>query len=548
MFKWLNRIPGYVKLMIVITASYLSVEIPFSVYLNFFMSGASTTEEMHKVEHFGRLMSGIAVAIAVLGLYLPRFRYEQRSFRYQLWVGSVATAVSIAVTYSGLNMYAEASADAATHSDMRRAYIGMLARTQLARAGAGELRPDNSDPAWRALVSTAAVVTDPGKVISSTGTTLNDLAASEAKDLIGTPAEMRKSFFGENFEEMRRAYDEYSEGSKTRSTKMADIYKDGDKEWAEYMDGLHKQFPDGIPLRGWDTAGVRRKVMDRLPVSSNWNIVDKSGFMVAYVQTAQKEIDKTYRDKLSLAFGSDVYIQPGLSFDGFLATTAIQQRLRDELRRSMGLSVGDGVIYPSMSDNAFMTTVYRPAITDTTKDFLAMASDDASFENYKVAVKGRAAYQAATLPGMAIILSLAGAALHIFKLSAYLLQAYGYMRGNLSSALGTRRFYFGGGVLTTALVASLLWGNSVTSTETFRSISNNGVYASVLEKAIAVQPAFTVLSGVLQTTGIWSVVSRDLPMARPIATAVAATKASKGPVEEADLEGGVPFPIPRPKV
>ncbi len=543
----LKYVPGYVRFMLVLTFAYLSVEIPFSVYLNLFMSGSATPAETHSVEEFGRMMTGIAVAIAILGYLLPKFEYERRVFRNQVLTGGLVAAIAIGVTYGALKAYAEISADLASNEAMRNAYVGVLTRQKLATAGIGDLVPHNDNAAWRALVATAPMATDTTKFAKIAETSFEKLAIEEADRSIGLVTVFRTGFFGQNFNAVREAYNEYVDGSNEYQAKMKSIRKDGEAEWADYMAQLHKQFPNGIPLRGWDTAEVRSRVMARLPsIGSNWNIVDKGTFMVAYAQKATVDIRKAYAEKVNSVLGGEGFIEPGQSFERFLANPVVQDKLRAEISRNLGLEFGPGIISPAMSDAAFESIIFKPAVASIRKDFVKMASDPTVFDKSIAAAKGRNAYQAATLPALAILLSLAGAAMHIFKFSSYLFQATGFLRGNLSNAYGNRRYAFGGAVLTSVVATALLWCNPVTKTEGFRSINQDGVYALVLEKAIAIQPGMQVLGAALKNTRLWDAVSTNLPAPRPFKTNVVAQSVVN---LAANVDRGeVPMPTPRPDV
>lgn len=542
--KW---VPGYIRFMIVVTFAYLSVEIPFSVYLNMFMSGVSTAAEMQSVEEFGRMMTGIAVAIAVLGWLLPKFEYQRRSFRNQVIVGGFAALAAVGVTYGALKAYADISADFASNEDMRSAYVGVITRQKLATFGIGDLTPLNDNASWRALVATAPMSANTALIAKSLSTSIENLALEEADRSIGSMAEFRKAFFGMNFNRVRDSYNEYADGSNEYFKRMKSVNKDGDVEWTDYINGLHKQYPDGIPLRGWTTASIRNQVIARLPgISSNWNIVDKNGFMVAYIQKASGEIRKAYADKVNSVLGGQGFIEPGQSFDAFLSNPVIQGKLRDEITRKLGFKFGPGIISPSMSDAAFQSIIFNSAVTSIRNDFVKMASDATTFDGAVAGAKGRSAYQAATLPSLAILLSLAGAALHIFKLSSYLFQAFGFMCGNLTNAYSKRKYGFGSAVLASVIATALLWGNPVTTTNAFRSISQTGIYAVVLEQAIAVQPGMEVLGNVLKNTRIWDVVSTNLPAPRPFTSRVANRAPANLAAEAAPSR--MPVPAPRPDV
>jgi hypothetical protein len=548
----MRYIPFYVWFMIVLTGLYLSVEVPFATYLVHIVGGQSSTADIHKVEEFGRLLTGVAVFIAVLGLIAPRFSENRASFKQVLFTSTMTAAITIFGTFHLLNFYGTLSAELASEDDLRSAYVGMLARRAIAEDGAGDLRPGEADAAWRAFVATAASTSNIPNLIAATGSNVQQLVADETVRTVGTPSEMRDRFFGAAFDEVRRSYNEYVAGSNAYSNAIRNVERDGSREWDKYITDLRERFPDGIPRRGWTTASIRNKVKERLPVSSEWDIVDRSGFMAAYRKVAVKEIKFAYADKITSLLGADAFLEPGLSFSGFLADNDVQKVVRSNIKRDIGVDIGSVVVTPEMSSASFDAHIYRPYLSKVANDLADVAIDNGERLSGSQRTVAKMAYQAATLPATALLLSLAGAALHVFKFTSYLAQAYGFMRGSLRLSHGRFKFATGTAVLLCGVTTMLIIGDRVTTTVTYRSISDDGIYSTVVRNAVSIQPSFETFSTALATTGLWSVISTTLPQPKPFTANVSneTTASTVVDADEVEAETGltnIPIPMPRPK-
>lgn len=552
----MRYIPFYVWFMIALTGLYLTVEVPFAAYLLRIFSGQSSPADIQPVDEFGRLLTGVAVFIAILGYMVPRFVYNGTS-PVRIIVTSVITlCVTVFMTFHALHMYGTLSAELASDKDLRSAYVGMLARRVMAENGAGDLRPAEDDAAWRAFVATAASTSDIPTLLNTIGTDTRKLVSEETVRTVGTQAMMRERFFGGAFDKVRQSYNDYADGSEAYTKAMRNIDRDGNREFDKYIADLRQRYPEGIPRRGWTTAGIRKEVRKRLPVSLEWDIVDRHGWNVAYRQVAVKEIKKQYLDKMISVLGRDGFVEPGLSFDAFLADKDVQKLVRENVRRQLGIDVGGAMISERMSDAAFDASIYRPYLTAvaTNLSSIATQSEEPLYGNQLE--MARKAYQAATLPGTALLLSLAGAALHVFKFASYVAQAYGFYRGRNNLSYGRRKFVAGGAVLLCGVATMIFVGDSVTTTQTFSKISANTPYTAVMSNAVSIQPAFDAFSSVLSTTGIWAAVSTNLPQPKPYLisvsqeiTASTAPDAEVTPMRASTVSTDglvIPTPIPRP--
>lgn len=548
----MRYIPFYVLFMIVATGLYLSVEVPFATYLLNIFGGQSSEADIHTVEEFGRVLTGIAVFIAVLGWMVPRFVVSRATMKQVLFTSTLTGAITIFGTFHLLNLYGTLSAEYASEKELRSAYVGMLARRVVAENGAGDLRPTAGDSAWNAFIATAAATSDIPNLLKATDTNIKQLVADETVRTVGISSDMRERFFGTFFDKVRRSYNDYVDGSNAFSNAMRNIERDGSREWDKYITDLRERYPEGIPRRGWTTAGIRNKVKAKLPVSSEWDIVDRTGFMAAYRQVAVKEIKLAYADKITSLLGSDAFLEPGLTFNAFLADNDVQKVVRSNLKRDLDIDVGNSVVNPGMSSASFDTTIYRPYLTKVANDLADVAiNDDVRLSGVQLDM-AKKAYQAATLPATALLLSLAGAALHVFKFASYLAQAYGFMRGSLRLSHGRFKFATGAVVLLCGVTIMLILGDSVTTAKTYRSINSDGIYSTVVRNAVSIQPSFQTFSTALATTGLWSVVSASLPQPKPFIVRTSTGTTASAVVDAGQAEVGsdlmtIPTPTPRPQ-
>lgn len=548
----MRYIPFYVWFMIVLTGLYLSVEVPFATYLVHIVGGQSSTTDIHKVEEFGRVLTGFAVFIAVLGYMAPRFAANRASIKQVVFTSVMTGAITIFGTFHLLNFYGTLSAEFASEDNLRSAYVGMLLRRVVAENGAGDLYPTGDDAAWRAFVATAASTSNIPNLLNAIGSDVKQLVADETLRTVGDQAKMRDRFFGASFDKVRASYNDYVDGSNAYNDAINNIERDGSYEWNKYISDLRERYPDGIPRRGWTTAGIRNKVKKRLPVSSEWDIVDRNGFMVAYRKVAVKEIKLAYADKIKSLLGYDAFLKPGLSFNAFLVDNDVQKIVRDNLQRDLGVDIGDSVVMENMSAASFESVIYRPYLAKVAKDLADVAINDNTPLTGSKLELARKAYQAATLPATALLLSLAGAALHVFKFTSYLAQAYGFMRGSLRLSHGRYKFVTGTVSLLFGVSLMIFIGDRVTATDTYRSISSDSIYSTVVRNAVAIQPSFETFSTALSTTGLWSLVSTELPRPKPFVSRISneTTASTVQNTNDAASEIGlknIPIPLPRPK-
>lgn len=512
-----RRLPSYIPLMALVTACYLTVEVPFSVRLVEVLGGSPSQSDIDRMESFGRVLTGVAVSIWIVGvLVFPRMAAKGRGLAASIAVASIVGLASTWATYATLDQIAAATGASSTGVERKAAFLSVMARNQIAtNGGFGDLVASGSND-WKAFVAVSPAIASGEALAKAAGAAGADLASKEALRLVGDQEAYRAAVFGDRFDSIRSAYQRYADGSKKYLSAVSGLDRESAEAWDRFQAELRKKYPDGLPGRGFTHASIVRHIKFDLgiPVDQNWSIRDRAGFIGPYKQAAAEKIEKAYRDGIESGLGDGQRIQPGLDIDGFSSHPAVQKRIREAL----GLPGATAAITPNMDSATFRAQVYAPRLADTQREVQAAVSADPSeFENGRFAQRGVNAVKAARLPAMAILLSIAGAALHIFKLS-------GYVAALASSAMGIG--YLGGplrhavaiGVAIATFVGMAASGNPVTQAAAYGQMKGNGVYSSLLHGAISIQPRFSALGEAIGSVGGWQAFASGMPSPEPFAT------------------------------
>jgi hypothetical protein len=532
--------------MFVMTGLYLALEVPFSVHLAAVLGGAPTADDIHHIERFGRTLSGIAAAIAVIGMWhFPRMERlgvsRVRAIVTALVIGSIAGSA----TYASLNAYADFRAFASSGQERKDAVVAALAKRAILETGIieGLGLDEHQRNAFLAVMPEMMGAKAMLGVSGRTPLQLASYAGDDAKQALGSVSDFKQDFFKTHFAAARDGYARYHSALADVKAAFADQDASAEDDWQSYKARMDKEFPRGWPVgRGWYRASVWREVHGRgIPVPENWDIHDKETFIAAVKSKSQDEIAETYVKAVEAELGKGVRLSPGLSFEQFLAVPAVQKKIRDEMN---GLSIaGNDVLSPAMSTVSFESALYNPQVERAVAEMrrtLAAQPDD--FEAGAFAKQGKDAVKGRILPALAIVLSMTGAIVHIFKFTGYGIQIAAHL---------SRIRFFQIGLIRHAMAVSLMVmggsqilgiSSSQISSPAMDRIGNGSAYSTVLSGAVMMQPQLAEVSGQLSRIGIWEIVGANLPKPRLVSHAVAPTEERVALLSPAD----VPLSATRP--
>lgn len=537
-----KKLPSYIPLMALVTACYLTVEIPFSVRLVEVLGGSPSQPDIDAMETFGRILTGVAVSIWIVGVLLfPRMHARGRGLVFSTVAAALVGMAATWATYNALDVVAEATGFSSTGEERKEAFLSILARNQIAASGGIDgLRASDAND-WKAFVAVSPTLSSSSALASAAGSSVSEMARDEARRLVGSPDRLRKSVFGDGFADVRDAYARYADGSKEYLSAKANLDGQAAEAWDGFQSELRRRYPGGVTRNSFTEAMIYREIKfnRRLPVSRNWDIRDRAEFVRAFKEAGMKKVDESYRREMTIQLGPDEWIRPGLSMDGFVSQPAIQKRIRE----SLGLGRGSETISAAMSRQSFLSQVYAPTLAATEDGLVrATAASPSEFASGEFMRRGIDSVRAARLPAMAILLSIAGAVLHVYKLSGYLSRLFSSVVG-IGFLGGRFRHAVAASVAIAVFAGMATSGNAVTQAPAYAQIKGDGVYSALLHGAISIQPRFSDLGDAIGSFGGWQAFAADMPKPVPYAPSSVQKVASL----ELPMDAMVPLPTPAPR-
>src|SRR5690606_38116804 len=145
---------------------------------------------------------------------------------------------------------------------------------------------------------------------------------------VGSLPDMRKEVFGDGFLTVRSGYARYAEGSKAYLDARRGLADRAERAWNEFQAEVTKRYGK-IPGRGWNHAAIVRAVTAQgIPVRDSWQIRDKRGSVVRYMQPVSKKSEAEDAGSVDSAPGKGERLQAGMDLDGFASHAAIQKQIR----------------------------------------------------------------------------------------------------------------------------------------------------------------------------------------------------------------------------
>lgn len=496
---------GYIIFMLVITGMYLTIEIPFSVYLIDFLA-SSSGNNLEQVEKVGRLLTGVAVAIFLVGSIVFPICSRRLPVLTTILIATVIAVPSVKFTYDLLNEVGEVTGKQSSGETRKNAFLANISKRHLGEKGFNGIEP-SAEGDWQMFVSfLPALVEGSGdKLFELTGVSLEQLAAAEASRIQGNPAEFRATSFTKVFDKLQDNFKEYQSAGEEYRTALAGVGEQAEKKWLDFRKQVERAFRGKKKFSATERSLIWQRAKEKgliLPRSFDPN--DKKGFLRIVSNNIIAEIKLGYERGITRHTGG--YIPPDLTYDEFLKHKTIQKGIR----KAIDLPDSSVAIVPDMTDEVFEAAVYRPSLKATANYVLATTQLKASdfTGNPKYLDRGVHAVQAVELPVLAILLSLAGATLHLFKFTNYSLKLLGQFNNRALKPL--RRPFASSAVAAVFLIAMSVFismqGNRVrTIAAELAGNEGNDPLVLVLHHSLALQPEFSKLGNALAAIGIWPI-------------------------------------------
>ena len=459
--------PPYLGGLILATAIYLLVELAFNAHLLDVAGGVSDIHDIEKAEHFGRIISGVAAALAVCGsLVCPALARGGATLGWYITVCACVGTPVVAGVYYGEKALVDSLVARSTAEARQDAALLSVASHQLRRNGIEVRGLDLSDDALKSPEGKAFValfspivfqLPEVGRVIDDQ---LNTIVRHAVSDQIGGLDGFYDKAYVPSIKQMEGFFGQYADAVE-RYIKAANAYpKEANKAWSNYVAKLKKHGMTPGTVRPAYHDRVRRDVRKAgVPVPSNWHPSDKATFLVSFRDAYQKRLTSKLNDGMNAAGLAGENLPLTLnSFDKFLAHPVIQKRWKKSLGVPEASRLTNG-----MSREAFGKAAFNPLVNRVAKENIAdLRTDVAHYERgEKLWEKGEEAMRSIVVPPLALGLSIIGAIVHLCKIALY----------SSRLAIPYSRVWVGSLALFVALaVAPFAQPNAITGTQTYANV------------------------------------------------------------------------------
>ena len=397
--------------ILALTVAYLLCELAFNARL-LDVVGGRQAESVHALEHYGRLLSGTAVALFVLQHLLTKRARSDRGLPHGLTI-VFWCLLSVALTYGALKLVVDALVYSSS-PQFRKASVNLVLVRSEMLSGRAQLAGLSDDPAlyerpegkaFVALFPALGALIWPHMERSIAPVKL-ELVKKSLHAHIGGAEAYYNGAYTKALKEAEKAY--RGEIPEEAFAKMAQ--RESDKAWADYSARLRKRnwTPDSVPHRA--KSQVAAQMNKEVGVPRHWQPNDRSTFHRAIANKLRTQLRNSpgsvYEDGRSVA--------SGLSWPAYVSHAVIQRQLQSALELTPALAVRP--TYASGPE--FELSLYQPMLNIQARKELQLI--DLPAEEYAAdGQRGQAgldAAQAVLVPPVVLLFSLLGAIAHLGKL------------------------------------------------------------------------------------------------------------------------------------
>lgn len=386
------------------TIGYLIVELSFNARLLDVVGGNASAGEVDRIEAWGRLISGFALALFGWPWWIrqacSRYHGTLRRIWHVAWWSLLAMlamyAVQEAILRSLVNRSSEAQLLQAQHLVLLRSGLheGMV---RLPGLEVGEERLASAEgKAFLAMFPMLA--SGLGELIG----TRFDAGQRDRVSLMLVTGKMGDPNL--HLDGYRSLVQAIHEGYLRYGEALADVDRKGAEAWSQYTRDLRKRgySPQSVPRRGH--ARVRSRVRSSgVPVANDWRPADRAGFVEAATRGGRRSARNEFGTRMAAESSAFAGVDMPDSYGEFMQGQDTQARFLAALGYSC-LEAFDPAIETA---DAFMANLFE-AEANCQKDRILAGHGEHD--------AGRDAMRLLLVPVIALALSLIGALAHIGKL------------------------------------------------------------------------------------------------------------------------------------
>ena len=414
-----------------------SIELAFNARLLDVIGGLASAEQLHHIESYGRAISGFAVALMLWGWLIESSRSPKTG--RLVWSYALLRITLISALIVPTVAYLEAKfidfvVERSTAETRRTSMIvGMLQKTfasgRLTMEGFDVSADRLSDPDSKAFLAlySPLVARVPGldQKFAPTG----EKIALEFSDITYGGNEASAQAFRVALDQIKSGYQSFFvQGAKQYQHILGTIPQRQQTAWADYTRSLraNRLSPSSRMsnhTRKKVVAEVQRKGVN---VPNNWHPSDQASFNRAIRQQIQNNALAAFHREINAALQTQVGddIKPDMSLIAFLQSASIQKVLRQQLHLPDGnYTLVSGNTLDNMQ-NYYQHTAYNTKLQASAKQIrqqLTLSTEQFG-DGHTMAQQGKDFVRAMLVPSIALVLSVLGALVHVWKFFFFSLQ------------------------------------------------------------------------------------------------------------------------------
>lgn len=423
MGSWRGR-PAWLWFTCLVTGAYLVVELAFNSRLLDVVGGGASAAEVDRIELWGRLISGFALALAFWPVWLKRSRYIP-AYAGEISIGETfvrlvaLTGVCMVAMYLLQEALVRHYVDRTSTQERRTARQLVLLQLGLVEGVAVvegmDLSPDRlTSPDSKAFLAMFPLMgSSLGDSVSSRFPALarHEVARKVVASRMGDP-QLHFDGYKQVLGRLNEFFGQYRKPSDLYQRALSRVDAEQDRAWGDYVNAMRRRGMNPYRVKRWYHSDVRYEVQKRgIPVGNGWVPGDRAGFNKAVAEVHHQRAGSAYYEGLRERAPEFAGLPPGLDAAGFMASPKVQ----GIVLRSLGYGCLSGFRSPIASAGDFMAHLFNAEVRCQAERMTrTMEQGDAGSSE-----EGRNAMKALIVPPLALGFSLAGALAHVFKLMLY---------------------------------------------------------------------------------------------------------------------------------
>ena len=459
-------IPLYIRFMPLLTLIYLVIELSFNARILDLSGGIATSAELASAEHAGRIISGAAVALAVLGTFLfPALYAKGKDLSAYITGTLLVCTLCIPSVYYGERALVDSLAANSTTQERHTAALLTLASHQIRRDGLDIRGMDIS----KESISTAGgksfvalfapLLHGYSKIALELRNHIHDFAHNVVITETGGVNDFYDNVYVPSADTFRKMHTAYAKIINAYAASLARAEKKEAEMWMQYVRELRKHgfTPSNVPPSRQNR--VRKSIQEQIPVSSNWRLDDRAEFSRAFFVNYKKEMDAQKNDALKKIDSTFENLPTSLStLSEFTAYATVQEKWWNML------NLKNVLLTPNMSRSEIVN-IYERFIENKTQKLVnertVQYSDFA--DGGPAAAMGIEAMRAVVAPPLCLFFSIIGAILHICKFGYFTFR--NFMNPKYALAINACAFIF-------LLIMPFGVKNSFTNNRVYHTVEN----------------------------------------------------------------------------